>query len=342
MSIKFDNGYFQLFACCIAVKGARRSILCDLQRQDFLFIPNIFYDIFSGDRIISKEQLLAEYDEYENFDEHLMKLIDKLQEKEYGFYTNEPQNFPALNEDVRDPSRISNAIVDIGKELQLDLQKFAGELSENACQAIVLRFLENTSLDHLKQILRTFDHSTIRAVEVVLPYAGYLENIDAVESLSREFPRCRRVLIYNAPVSVMHELNYTTVIYTNFYITEHSGCGYISPHYFVINNAAYFEARKFNSCLNRKISVDKEGNVKNCPAMVENFGKYNALDSLETLLADPRFTRQWEIKKDDVSVCKDCEFRYICPDCRAFVKDKGDLYSKPLRCTYDPYEAVWH
>ncbi|HLT42986.1 MAG TPA: hypothetical protein VKZ95_09805, partial [Sphingobacteriaceae bacterium] len=42
-----------------------------------------------------------------------------------------------------------------------------------------------------------------------------------------------------------------------------------------------------------------------------------------------------------VDVCKDCEFRYICQDCRAYLKNSDDLYSKPLKCTYNPYEGVW-
>lgn len=47
------------------------------------------------------------------------------------------------------------------------------------------------------------------------------------------------------------------------------------------------------------------------------------------------------ITKDKVSVCKDCEFRYICTDCRAFVSSPDDPYSKPAKCSYDPYTATW-
>ena len=38
---------FALFACCIPVKGARRSTLCDLQRGSFQFIPNGLYEILT-------------------------------------------------------------------------------------------------------------------------------------------------------------------------------------------------------------------------------------------------------------------------------------------------------
>jgi hypothetical protein len=40
-------------------------------------------------------------------------------------------------------------------------------------------------------------------------------------------------------------------------------------------------------------------------------------------------------------VCKDCEFRYICTDCRAYLEDPYNEYSKPLKCGYDPYTGEW-
>lgn len=44
---------------------------------------------------------------------------------------------------------------------------------------------------------------------------------------------------------------------------------------------------------------------------------------LETVVSDSDFMKIWKIKKDDIEVCKDCEFRYICSDCHAFTEDDG-------------------
>ncbi len=40
-----ENQYLKLFACCIPVKGQSRSIICDLQRYNFDFIPNDLFDL---------------------------------------------------------------------------------------------------------------------------------------------------------------------------------------------------------------------------------------------------------------------------------------------------------
>ena len=63
--------------------------------------------------------------------------------------------------------------------------------------------------------------------------------------------------------------------------------------------------------------------------------------SLKNVLAQTDFSKYWKIKKDDVLVCKDCEFRYICTDCRAFINNPNNLISKPSKCKYDPYSAKW-
>lgn len=44
---------------------------------------------------------------------------------------------------------------------------------------------------------------------------------------------------------------------------------------------------------------------------------------------------------DQIHICKDCEFRHICTDCRAYIEDPDDIYSKPLKCGYNPYTGEW-
>jgi len=74
--------------------------------------------------------------------------------------------------------------------------------------------------------------------------------------------------------------------------------------------------------------------------MQEDFG-HIATASLQQVLENPSFQRYGSIRKDDIAVCRDCEFRHVCTDCRAYVEDPEDIYSKPLKCGYDPYTNKW-
>jgi SPASM domain peptide maturase of grasp-with-spasm system len=74
--------------------------------------------------------------------------------------------------------------------------------------------------------------------------------------------------------------------------------------------------------------------------MAQSFG--NIRDTtLQEALEHPDFKKYWNVKKDEIAVCKDCEFRYICTDCRAYIENPEDMYSKPLKCGYNPYTAEW-
>lgn len=79
--------------------------------------------------------------------------------------------------------------------------------------------------------------------------------------------------------------------------------------------------------------------------MPESYG--NIKDTtLEEALNKPGFKKYWNVTKDMIEVCKDCEFRYVCTDCRAYTErttfDKKEIdLSKPLKCGYNPYTNEW-
>src|SRR5690606_52193 len=112
-------------------------------------------------------------------------------------------------------------------------------------------------------------------------------------------------------------------------------CGKISDKIFFPNLRTYLTSQSCNTCLNRKISIDKDGNIKNCPSMAQSFG--NIKDTtLEEALNHRDFKKYWNVTKDQIEVCKDCEFRHICTDCRAYTERthfENDIdLSKPLKC----------
>jgi SPASM domain peptide maturase of grasp-with-spasm system len=88
------------------------------------------------------------------------------------------------------------------------------------------------------------------------------------------------------------------------------------------------------------VAVDVNGNIKNCLGMCKSHGNVKNI-SIKEAIKKTDFTKLWHVKKDEIAICKDCEFRHICTDCRAFTEDPEDIYSKPLKCGYDPYTGEW-
>jgi SPASM domain peptide maturase of grasp-with-spasm system len=96
----------------------------------------------------------------------------------------------------------------------------------------------------------------------------------------------------------------------------------------------------YNGCLNKKISIDENGEIKNCPSMKKSFGNILKTSIVEVAKKD-KFRELWKINKRQIKVCMNCEYRCICTDCRAFLSNPNDLFSKPAKYYYDPYTLKW-
>jgi SPASM domain peptide maturase of grasp-with-spasm system len=136
-------------------------------------------------------------------------------------------------------------------------------------------------------------------------------------------------------------LNNTRFVYlTTEKISSSNNCGIISKDYFTTNIPHFTESQHHNTCLNRKISIDANGEIKNCPSMAKSYGNIKDTKLID-VVNNPEFQKVWHIKKDEITKCKDCEFRHICTDCRAYLENPEDQYSAPLKCGYDPYTCEW-
>jgi hypothetical protein len=101
----------------------------------------------------------------------------------------------------------------------------------------------------------------------------------------------------------------------------------------------FYYHQRFNPCLGRQVAVDCGGEIKPCLWMDEPVGTVGC-DNLKNLIISGAFDKYWCLTKDYISVCKDCEKRYACSDCRIGAKPgTGNELNdgKPAFCSYDPY-----
>jgi SPASM domain peptide maturase of grasp-with-spasm system len=102
------------------------------------------------------------------------------------------------------------------------------------------------------------------------------------------------------------------------------------------SSVLYLESLDCNNCLNKKIAIDRFGKIRNCPSMSNEYGDIKMYPNLKEIVESKKFQYFGKIKKDDISICKECELRYACIDCRAYLSDPKNLLSKPAKCNYNP------
>lgn len=329
---------FLLFACCLPVKGARRSIICDLQRRKFHFIPNGLYEIL----MVHRGKTLEQIEEYYGKDneEIIEEYFEFLASHELGFWTKEPESFPSLDLTWDRPERITNAIIDVDYGSQHNYEHLFAQLDELGCKALELRFFRPADAEELNMVLHETRSGRLRSISLLVSWSEDL-SCNFLRELVSAHPRIQSVTVHTAPEARQDMLEAGVPLqYRREAIDSPSCCGQVHSGYFVVNIETFTESQSHNSCLNRKLAIDAQGEIKNCPSLERSFGNAQEV-SLLSAVAHRDFPQLWMINKDQIDVCKDCEFRYICTDCRAYISESADLYSKPAKCKYDPYQAEW-
>jgi SPASM domain peptide maturase of grasp-with-spasm system len=335
------NKPFRLFTCCFPIAGAERALVCDVQRKTYQYIPSALYEILTEHDGKTVQEVKVIYNN--EYDEIIEEYFTELEKEEYIFFTDTPQYFPKMDLRWEEPFKITNAIIDIDElSPKLPWENIIAEFEKLGSKHIQIRSFSDRPLSFFEDILQKCEDKRVVSVELIIKYQPDFDK-RLLFDFCQQYPRVFSIYAHSAPITeTLHlsEQGMGHIFLLQDAITSSNHCGIISPDYFTINIKTFTEAQKHNTCLNRKISIDTEGYIRNCPSMKEHYG--NIKDTtLQQALEHPDFKKYWFVNKDQIAVCKDCEFRYICTDCRAYIENPEDMYSKPLKCGYNPYTCEW-
>jgi len=340
-----NENYFNIYSNCILTKGKNMSLISDVQLGKIYHINNDTYKVLT---FLAKKSIEECYKHYgkENKDtiDSYLVFFNSI---DIGFIDITIfKELSKLSLHWEAYSKITNMIIEYSH--MIDYSCLLSNLESNFnIDAIELRFYKNISLIDFSSLISLFDTTKIQSIEIILQYSFYEENHDILETLVKQYPRISKIYFSGSKEDEEIKIfdDSVKVIFLKKSITSCYSCGVVSPKNFRSNIQLFSESKNHNSCLNKKISIDSEGNIRNCPSMLQSFG--NIKDTtLEDALNHKDFKKYWNLTKDKIEVCKDCEFRYICTDCRAYTErthenEKGLDTSKPLKCGYNPYTGEW-
>lgn len=333
--------FFYVYPSYSVTIGFRNSVIVDSESSILFEIPkelgellvlynkNKIYDAVISRGVENKETLI-EYFQW-------------LYEKNIIYLASEQvdvENFMELSKSWETPYEITNGIIDINENSIDDAVTWILEFLNINIPHIELRFFCSIKEEDLEKIIEKTMKSDCDSVVIYIPFNEGLNEVK-LEHLVKKNMRILAIYVYNSPEEkkLTFHNKQSQIIYVLKNISVES-CGVILQKYFNPTKELQLESIDYNTCLNKKISIDVNGEIKNCPSMQKSYG--NIKDTtLKEALNKQGFKDVWTIKKDEIKVCQDCEFRYICIDCRAYLENPNDLYSKPLKCGYNPYSGTW-
>lgn len=331
--------FYRFWSNCILIKGYRKSLLYDMFRHRSIVVSNFFcicHERYINIPVshIANDDSFAERRGY-------LKMLDFFIKNDFGILVDDISTLPPFSMEYATPYLATNVIIETDSDHRPDcITPTIDLIVKEKIQALQINDYGHLTIEQLNQISEHLQRSSIEAVHIYTHFSIYYTAKQIFLILNNL--RIRQVTFIGSPHNKKFD-DETAVNGQVSFVTgsiDYSNCGNIGKQYFITNQPFFIEAHSCNTCLNRKVSIDIDGNIGNCPLMPHTFGNIKDV-SLREVVSRPEFQRLWHITKDQIDVCKDCEYRYICTDCRHFIKDKKNIYSQPSKCGYNPYIAKW-
>lgn len=127
--------------------------------------------------------------------------------------------------------------------------------------------------------------------------------------------------------------DYITKDDTNLFLTQ------FRIYDIAISINAYNIANNYNLALYKTIFIDENGNIKHNFSDKNSYG--NILEDFEEIKTNTvkKLSKLWNIKKEDITPCNVCEFRYCCTT--TYLPEKGKN-GYTVDCNYNPYTAEFN
>lgn len=332
-----------LYTHIIPVRGYGRSILMDLYKSKYLFIPNYFCDF-----LIENKSKLIQRNDFLNLGstkddvEEIAELLNELLIQDY-FIESDRNLIESLQIEIKEKTEdsiINDCIVELSQYSEWDINLFLHEINKLGVKFLEVRFLDFLSFSKLFDLMKNaLESHSIEYLHFLVPFDIDLENM--IRTKLTNFNRLSQLTVYNSKSAIAITDIAFDLVFSNQESICSSQCGCVNPGYFTYNLTNYTSYLKNNSCLSFKLSIDQFGNIKNCPSKKVSFGQLED-SNIEQIIKSEGFQRDWNITKNSIFVCSDCEFRWMCSDCRVFTQDESNRFSKPSKCGYNPYINKWN
>lgn len=118
---------------------------------------------------------------------------------------------------------------------------------------------------------------------------------------------------------------------------------YFSKPNFKIYGSKFFRNMIYNQCNAGKMAITSAGEVIPCIFDRDRVVGSVFDSTIDDVLHSGELESVWATTKDQILVCKDCEYRYACHDCRPLAESTSSKREGPdPRCTYNPYMSEWN
>jgi len=338
------NKYMYIYPFCFITDGRNQFSIYDSRKKKMHQFDMELYDVVKNQfRQKRVNEILSSFNNEDS--EVILSFIDFLLKNDIGCFVDNIDNFPLINEYWDSPFKIKRCIADV-RDVWHNFDNIFSELNKLLCPKIEIRSYRILSLFEIKQLVEVFEKYDFGVLFLLMPYNEELFNADSSETLSKMIHNDYRIILNITNVTDEQKIKldkikdqYSSLSYnmtlSSKRVLGKDDCGVINYknfHEMTIDDI--MENKKYNGCLNRLISIDENGMIKNCPSMLTDFGNIKTTSLIDVYQRED-FRKYWNISNSMIEGCRECELRVVCLGCRAYLIDPDNIYSKPAKCNYN-------
>lgn len=325
--------YFLLHAECVPVRGASRSVICDLGKGQLRYVPHLLHEVLECARLLPLDKLKAHFEHA--YDEGIDTWFAWLEKEQLGFWTHSPEAWPPIELDSEYQGGILHAVLEWRADSPWRLASAIRELVENQCAHLSLWLPESTRLTDISIMLDEVLSSRLQRIEIFVPYRIDWSSGDIAAFLQRHV-RVQHFAFFDAPFADMLFAENGVLRGRAYFFTENYP-DLRAPRrpVFWVDKKAFARAQTKNLALYKTVSIAPDGTVRNHPTHRAVFGQFPK-DNLSEIVARADFQAVWSRHNDLIEKCRSCEHRWICCDTSDFDLEVTG-WKKTQDCGYDPF-----
>jgi hypothetical protein len=310
----------KLFSDIIITDGYSRSLLQDMGRGEYKFIPKLLsLKIKEYDGIYEYHELLKKFScEQESL--IFKEYFSFLSEHEYIFdiHPSQIQFLDEINTDFSYPFDITT----------IDL------------------FIFSKNIDYIIQAIDRNLFINIPNFKLYIPNSISLDEIkNLIKKINKYCPTFVKI-ITNVPCQIL-ESDLVLIENIDYEIDENyfKSKRYQEKFPMVVNGfIQYSEAIKYNPYFNKRVYIDNDCNVRCSPESVNIIANIKNIrtntELIKSIFSNTEYKNLSNISRNKIEICKDCEIRNMCVYNSITIKNKK-YWNMEINCCYNPYIAKW-
>jgi SPASM domain peptide maturase of grasp-with-spasm system len=296
--------YLNIYAFCKVITGKENSIICDFQKNVLKYIPDTLVEIITQ---LQENEFEIVKNQYKSQARIFNSYINFLTHNKFGFFSDYRAEFVAIENHFETPEIINNAVIEYDFK-NYDILSLLKALDELFCKYIEIRILsfDFKKIDDLIAVFESSNTSGFRSFKLFIPFNNAKEAKIIYQKL-KAYKKIYKIIFYNSNKEQRNFKSQNTQYIKNN--MEEIRTRNFHDKNLIIDLHYFFEAQQKNPYYNKKVSIDYQGNIKNCIKNKAVFGNLSTHPLLEVIY-NPLFQEFWNVSHNQIIELKDNELRY--------------------------------